>query len=208
MRCGLPIRAESRPPDRGVPMLHSYVFFWHGGTREETKTHMSGNIALHQNRAAADAARSAQCGQYSCGVLLHNWYEDRFAPKAGALADVYPMPKTTYQGAFPAKSEPLRSMLRTGDLGKEILFGQGSLEQTNTMPTVTYHKYEKKKQEWSEMRDPEAAGQLVTSKKAVDAVVKELGASQRSLSGAATFSRSSTFSKSKLRDHESLGLRD
>lgn len=170
---------------------------------------MSGNLALHQNRSAADSARSAQCGQYSSGVLLHNWYEDRFAPKAGALADVYPMPNTTYQGDFSAKSEPLRSMLRTGDLGKEILFGQGSLEQTHAIPSVTFHKYEKKKQEWSEMRDPEAAGQLVSSQRAVDTqVVKELSASQRSFDGSGSqYSRKSTFSKSNLRDHEGLGLR-
>eukprot|EP00455_Lapot_gusevi_P050603 TRINITY_DN7369_c0_g1_i2.p1 TRINITY_DN7369_c0_g1~~TRINITY_DN7369_c0_g1_i2.p1 ORF type:complete len:177 (+),score=23.57 TRINITY_DN7369_c0_g1_i2:78-608(+) len=176
---------------------------------------MSGNVALNQNRAAADAARASQCGQFNSGVLLHNWYEDRFAPKAGALADVYPMPPTTYQAEYKQKSEPWRAMLRTGDLGKDILFGQGSLEQTNTMPSVTFHKYEKKKQEWTEMRDPETAGQLVSTKKAVDThVLKELqssaaSSSKRSLDSTGTsFSRNSTFSKSKLRDHEGLGLRD
>lgn len=151
-------------------------------------------------------ASGAQAARYSSGVLLHNWYEDRFAPKVGVLADTYPMPPTTYQCDFVTKNTAVRPMLRTNDLGKEILFSQGSTLESTSTPSVTISKFEKKKQQWSEMRDPELAGTLVSHKKAVDThVSKEL---REKPPAASALNRSSVFTKSKLTDHEQLGLRN
>lgn len=179
--------------------------------RNNRKTSVERTVKMHTaggiNKGAA-APSSSQAAQYNCGVLLHNWFEDRFAPKAGALADVYPMPPSTYCADFTAKTTPIRPMLRTGDVGKEILFNQGSLEGT-AMASVTYSKYDKKKQEWSEMRDPELAGHLVTTKAAVEAQMLKC-ASSSAASSATNFSasRKSTFTKSRLTDHENMGLRE
>mmetsp|Transcript_65994 Transcript_65994/g.76660 ORF Transcript_65994/g.76660 Transcript_65994/m.76660 type:complete len:164 (-) Transcript_65994:185-676(-) len=148
----------------------------------------------------------SQAARYNSGVLLHNWYEDRFAPKVGVLADTYPMPSTTYQGDFTGRPAPIRPMLRTNDLGKEILFSQGSTLESTSTPSVTIARFEKKRQEWSEMRDPEHAGTLVSTKRAVDShVARDLRENPPSISA---LNRSTNFTKSKLTDHEHLNLRN
>lgn len=146
---------------------------------------------------------SSQASQYNCGVLLHNWYEDRFAPKAGALADVYPMPQTTYQDEFLSKTTAIRPMLRTGDLGKEILFGQGKLDEPS-IPPVNFSKYEQKKKEWSELRNPEHAGRLLSTKHVVDTEVAQGSAA---LLVEPKMNKTTNFTRATLYDHQNMGLR-
>ena len=171
---------------------------------------------------------AAPTQSYNCGVLLHNWYEDRFAPRAGSLADVYPVPLTTNQAEFAKKSAALRPMLRTGDLGKDLLFGQGGVESVAPPLTTTSAdygatfkasrlgasggatqqaedtgKFASMKEEWRRMRDPETAGQLETTKSLMDAHAKKQAANS-----VQTVPRKSGFSSSYIREHENLGLRN
>lgn len=172
---------------------------------------------------------AAPMQSYNCGVLLHNWYEDRFAPRAGSLADVYPVPPTTHQEEFHKKSAAIRPMLRTGDLGKDLLFGQGGVNsvapplsttsadygasfkasQASTMKqqaeeTGSVGKFASMKEEWRRMRDPETAGQLETTKSLMDAEARKRAVAEPIQKNP----RKTGFTASHIREHENLGLRN
>ena len=158
-----------------------------------------------RNAKTEQIGTSGHANNYGNGCLLGNWYEDRFAPKAGDVADVYPMPKTTQQGDFVSKTVTGRPLIRTADLGREMLFGRGDAEY-NKIPPKIVESLQKTQHKWTQERDPEQSSQFVTTKTATDADF--LRAVGLSTSQKSSLPRNTQFTGAHIRDTAHLSLRN
>ncbi len=158
----------------------------------------------HRNNSTEQIGTSGHCNNYQNGCLLGNWYEDRFAPKAGDVAVAYPMPKTTYKGDFVSKAVAVRPLIRTSDLGRELLFGGGDAEY-NKLPPKQVDALQSTQRKWSQERDPEQSAHYQSTKTATEAEL--LRAANATGSERSVQPRKTGFTGSMIRDHAHLALR-
>ena len=158
----------------------------------------------HREAKTDQIGTSSHQNGYGNGVLLGNWYEDRFAPKAGDVAVAYPMPNTTVTDDFQHRTTKVRPLMKTADLGKELLLGQGG--EPVPLPPKEIDKFRLKKALWAEERDMEPSAHFVTTKMQADGPVA------RSVAVGETAQRVirpliSQFSQQQVTDHTHLSLR-
>ena len=159
----------------------------------------------HRDLKTEQIGTSGHNNNYQNGCLLGNWYEDRFAPKAGDSAEViYPLPKSTYKGDFNSKAVPIRPLIRTADLGRELLFGKGDSE-FNSLPAKQIGSLQNKQRQWNTDRDPEGSSHYKSTKSETESnLLRSLNAS-----GVAQQiqPRKTGFTGSAVNDHSHLSLR-
>ena len=158
----------------------------------------------HRDLKTEQIGTSGHHNNYQNGCLLGNWYEDRFAPKAGDVEVAYPLPKSTYKGDFIKKAVPVRPLIRTADLGRELLFGKGDSE-FNSLPAKQIGSLQNKQRQWSTDRDPEQSSHYKTTKAATESqLLRSLGSEGASSS---IQPRKTGFTGSAINDHAQLSLR-
>lgn len=171
---------------------------------------------------------SSHKNEYRNGVLVGNWAEDRLPRSTNLIGTVtsesspaatsLPPLSSTYKAQFSDKSKlvPTQPMMKAPDLGRGLLFGHNGPSRGNhsasaveSVPPKEVARFQEKRAEWRDVKDPDAARSFTTTKTAEMDRVGQLVQRDRDVMSAtkATVPIPTNFSASFVNDHQVSGLR-
>lgn len=164
----------------------------------------------HRSMKGDNIGPSSHKNNYTCGVLLGNWLEERI-PKDSTSSSFksngpWSFPASTTKTHFVAKSVIPRTMNRQPDMGRDLLFGQatdGSATQTEANPSKTIDALQKKRAQWRQERDPDAEPMQSTTHFSLASAARAIATEEPSPKQ----SRKTNFTASCVQEHNVLGFR-